>query len=488
MIRQLRPNAGQSPKVLFFASVALACGLAACSPKEDSEKTDAWKLTVPTLELRTARGVTVKLKANELPSKNADAEVYSGDESALLRFAPQDREFSAVSEATCRSDLPIPQTHLEKFTTSYSVSFLRLVPPAMLSRSGMAKPWTCKFKLAVTNKKGSKSSGEISDLKFNFVNLGARFRSLDTGAARMLDEYAMARRLACANWWVDSASKESRETALSEMAKSELVNGKDSREFERQPTCGVIETFGLGEGAKTIFTGFYRPVFSAPPSAAPMITILNRDILVPASQNLTDFFRRPILLWSIRNTSRFTQTVFIPTSPENIKVTVLYGFKAPAGGWSRPARLLPKFTIAGALESLQTPNGIYFRFAPSTSVSLTMISDRPGSSSFMLFNKTETLLLALTVVSPLAVSTLANEHAISSLAAEDLATLEQAPRDPTTEEENILLPNLVLEPNFSSGMLQASSMKFSEAMRLGPQLTGTAGFYGQNLMASQLLE
>ncbi len=480
MTRLSRPNPGQHFRfAILIAGLALACGLTACAPKEES-KADAWKLTPPMVEMQNARGISVKLSATEFQMKNGIPLSLVGDDASLVRFALPDRGFSATAHTSCQSENAPVEEHIEKFTTSASVSFLKLLPPVTISPKSFSKTWKCAIKLAVTNEKGSTSAGEIANLKFNFSKLNSRFENSEV----IPIEGAATRRLVCSNWWTDSKSRESRESALEEMAHVDRVEGQDSRPWERQPLCTVLETFSTGDSEKTVFSGLSRPKFVVPPS----IAVTDRNVLAPAEPNMVGFFRMPIMAWTVRNTSAYTQLIFVPTTEAGVKASVSFGWAVGAGGWTMPTRLLPQITVTGADDWRETKNGFFARIRAGGEVRLTMHANRPGSTAMVHFNGRDTRYIALDTTTPLKILTISNERDFGSLSAQDWVALEGAVTDPDIGDQHVLLQKLILEPNYTTKMLQASAINFADAINSARKLPGPAAFTGPNILQAAWID
>ncbi len=436
MLALFRPNTGHAPVLALFLGTAIFSGTA-CAPKPAI--VDTWKLTPPTLELTNARGIMLKLKAGEFRSAQSGEGTPFIDESAALRFALGDHGLSVTFKSHCSSGEIKTEEHSETLITSDRVSILGLIPPLTLAPENLVKDWQCNLKMQVTNTTGSRSGGELRDLRVNFSALAARLASSNAQVARS----DIKRRLICPTWWTDGSND-----ALDVLSRASVVGGVDTREIERQPRCSVLEL-----GASPKINGLYRPVF-----AGARITVTDQKILIPVAE-LKDLYFRKLFSWTITNEERFAQTVFIAASQSSVRFAAIL----TPGGITTPIRVFPKFSQTGATEARGTPSGLYLRLASGSTVVVEMSSNRPTFASSFDFTQTRTTHLVVTTDIPISVSVLANESEAKNLSTRPREQLDRLARDPAASTSHVLLGRIVLEPNRSVGVLVPSKMTPTEA-------------------------
>ncbi len=437
MLAFFSPTTG---RVFNFVSLfAYALIVTACAPKESV--VDSWKLSPPTLELTNARGITLKLKVNEVRSAQAGESNSFIDESAILRFAPVDRGFPVTFKSRCSSGEIKTEEHIETQITSDRVSVLGLIPPLTLAPENLVREWQCNLKMQVTNSTGSRSGGELRDLRLNFSALAARLASTNAQPAARSD---IKRRLICPTWWTDGSHE-----ALDVLSRGSVVSGVDTREYERQPPCSVIE---LGSMPKV--AGLYRPVF-----AGARITITAQRVLIPVAQ-VPDLYRRKLFSWTIKNEERFPQTIFIQASQDSVKFAAVIAWGPDATGLTRPVRVFPKFSQTGGTEVRETPAGYYIRLAAGSSAVVEMNSNRASTIISLVDFTTPKGVTHLVVTTdlPVSVSAIANEREAKNFSAMTVAELDILRRDPITATSPVLISNVIFEPNRTMGLLAPSNM------------------------------
>lgn len=428
MIRTKRPLTGRLIILAVIASLALST--LACAKKETD---DSWSMTPPVFETNSGSGIRLKMKSNQMNARNGVAETMFADESAVLIFAAADRDFDMKVSNLC-SD---PKQRTEEFSvnrkTAAAVPLLSLLPPKILSPESLKLEWKCMLRFQVKNQHGSSHEFEILNMTVRLKSLAehAEKSSLITTAT---SNSISAKLLICPSWWVEAAN-----SSLDAMANSPVVNGVDTRDFERQPLCTVVES-----PAAPQVIGFFRPTFSAP-----TISISHPEVLIPATE-VADLYDRPLFAWVVRNESRLPQTLFVATPPDAITVAPIMMWAEPSRGVLDPVRTFPRFTATGAEETRQTPTGFYVRIRPGTSIRLQANSSRGGIKSLVDFKSKMGTSHLIVTGNNLSLMTIANQRDFASLATADAESLDSAMRDSTGSP---LLESAVLEPDTATSKL-----------------------------------
>jgi hypothetical protein len=462
MYRPKRPLSG--PLVLLAVASALAVSNLACSKKEVA---DSWQMQPPKLEMKDSGGARIQLRASEIMKSTTAMSSLVGDESAFLQFAKEDLGLAMEVKSNCRSTENQETSFSDTLKTAEEIALISLLPTRSLTPEGLRKDWTCTFKLRVTNGAGSQQSFSFSGLKITFgiahANPVLINAQMDAGRVRT----GFERRLICSSWWTDSSNAD-----LATMAHAAKVNGIDTRTVDRQPLCSVVE---LNSKAKLI--GYYRPIFSGPHST------WNREVLIPKAY-LPNLFHQPLLAWNIRNDDSAPQIFVITLNSSRVQLSGLFQLRSLSDErfWSRPTLARPRVSVEGALEFKQTQEGFYFRVAPGATVRVTMGSDRDARLESSYDFTRVTFRMLITTERPVLLQTLTGFDSASNLASASPSALDAAARD-LTNEQDILLSNIVLTGESNTGRLLELNNSVQDALRWGSPMESRACYSISNGIA-----
>jgi hypothetical protein len=454
VFQTFRPAIGFITSFCMFSVAAICAAICAalltgCAPSSETA-VDTWKLTPPTLELTNPRGVILKLKASDLRTMEKSASF--ANESAVLRFSSQDLGLPATFKSRCSSGETETEEFIHDQLTAGSISLMGLLPPLTFAPENLSKEWQCSIKLNVTNGHGSRSGGEIRDLRVDLTAL-ANLAS-DVNATSLTSKIKL--RLICPSWWSDGSSE-----SVDAIARTSIVSGFDTRSFDRQPLCSVME---LGTEPKII--GRFRPAFTGA-----RISATETKILIPVAE-VPDLYHRKLFSWTIKNEEKFSQTIFIKAPQDSIRLADLLNLPT-VNGLTGPVRIFPKFSQTGALEARETSAGYYLRLAAGSSAVVELSSNRiHGITSLADFSRpVGSTHLVVKTDFPISVTALANESGAKQLLLRGTDELDLAPRDLINQKSPVLLNNLILEPNRNTGFLALSKMTFEE-LNAKPKVNG----------------
>lgn len=459
MFQSKRPCSG--PVTLLAAASALTLSTLACAKKE---VTDSWQMQPPKLEMRDSGGARLQLRASEIAKSMTAMTSLVGDEVAFLQFASEDRGLNLAVNSQCRSSDNQEADFSGSIKTAEEVALISLLPTQTLSPDGIRKDWICGFKLRVTNGAGSQQNFSFNALKVSFGLAKSQPIVISPQMDALRVRNGFSRRLICSTWWTDSSDAD-----LTTMAHAEKVNGADTRSVERQPLCSVIE---LNTKAKLI--GYFRPIFAGPHST------WTREVLILKAY-LPNLFHQPLLAWNIRNDESTPQIYVISTKSSRVQLSGLFQMQTLSEErfWSRPTLAAPLITIEGALEFKETKEGFYFRIAGGATARVTMSSNRDARLESRYDFTRITHRMLLTTERPIFLQSVSGFNGTSNLASTSQVTLDTAPRD-VTQEQDILLSNIVLAGESNAGRLVETGKSVQEAMRWGTPMDSPQCYTNNN--------
>lgn len=310
-----RPNSGRI--AMLFPCTLFLLTAVGCSAPPASEQ-DTWKLAPPEIIGTTLDGSANKQSAQ---GHKLYQEKLKFNLESYLKFSKPDRGLNLDFETQCDALI-----YRGKMVTSEAVSLARMVPPQVLSESPNSKG--CLISISVKNQLGSVHRFQLTNVELVANSLEEKTQT--TNESINLAEKHKPLRLVCGSWWTEEDrdlvnSALSLSTRIQSLVSSTVVFGSDDRHSRLRPVCRIFQLHG-DSGISL--------VKSIKISLPGLETALTKSIILPPGSHYT-FLQKPLIEWSLKNTSQRRQIIFINKPDTHLKMSYANVTKDAPFGWSK---------------------------------------------------------------------------------------------------------------------------------------------------------
>jgi hypothetical protein len=390
------PNSG--PIAFLFAGPLFLLSAVGCSAPPTPEK-DTWKLTPPEIIGTTVDGSAQKQSAK---GQQPNQEKLKFNLESYLKFAKTDRGFNLEFETQCDALF-----YRGKMVTSDSVSLARMVPPQVLSESPASK--ACSISISVKNQLGSVHRFQLPDVELVANSLEEK----NPTANEMLNHVSKHEpiRLVCGSWWTeedrDSVNATlSLSTRIQTLVSSAVVSGLDDRQSRLRPVCRMFQLHG-DSGISL--------VKSVKISLPGLETVLTKSIVLPPGSHYT-FLHKPLIEWSLKNTSQRRQIIFINKPETHLKMSYANVTKDAPFGWSKMISVPFEFQLLSSQARVVAAAGTFVEVLPGQSVKMQLKMNFDAHCMVSLENR-GTPFLRFELGTPIAYSVLDRDFSMEQVAA-----------------------------------------------------------------------
>lgn len=427
-----------------FAAAALLLGCA----KSEEANVDHWGLSVPSLELKTARGVSQSIALSRdgertLIKTLASAQnPWFADDTSLLRFAANDVGLALDFLVSCEVPLSAQASaagglssatqpswsNAGRVSIEQTMSIGLFLPRQVFAPAALRLPWRCGLRFTAHNGHGSTHRFALDSLALSLQGV------LERGEAKSADSDRLG--LSCSSWWTEGSTSLRGEAAIADLAHRGSVSGIDTREIERRPLCTL---YSVGNGRLTIAS--VRRVTLG----APRITVQSA-IALPKGE-LLDLLERPIYAYQVESQEDFPLVLFFSHREAAVQVSVLSNAIDPKiTDWSRSLQAPLLFEVRSPARSQTTPAGLYIFLEPRQKATVWLRMNRSAYCPVDTRYPETIQAIRFAMKKPLAIATLANpiggvsvSSVTRSLVSGTAALVENAVLD-SVERDSVLVP------------------------------------------------